>query len=400
MKRLGIVLLLLLFSTAAYADFKFEMTGDMKASGTYYQNHDLASEDTASHAYYDGDLNLFPKIIVGDSSVNLAVAIRDETWRYGTADADDTSELDNNIAIERCWLQHKFNDKTTLDVGLMDGGTWGTTFADDKSARYRVKVTHKTDVGIVLALLEKMSEVGATATSVEDAEKDDWDDYAVGFVTKVDKIKIAPLFYYCDISSAVLDQDSDGLKRLYLALEVSGDLDVIAFETELGYNNYNADYDGGEDWTTMGFYLNVWKAMDAATVGGMLAYGSFDKDVQAGFDFDDDFDSTVILGDELGIGGGDDLLGMSLIKIYANGIKTGNESLSFGGYLAYIMSNHEDNDYEDASAFELGVDGTYDITENLYYNAGLAYASISTDVDGVDDPDPIYTLYHTIKLTF
>jgi len=418
MKKLGITLLLLLFATTAYAEIKFELTGDMKGAGTYYQNHDMASDDTVSYSYYDGDLNLYPKIIVGDSSVNMKLAIRDETWREGVYDTDDTTELDNNVAVERCFLQHKFTENTTLDVGLMDGGTWGTTFGDNKAARYRVKVTQMTDVGAVVALVEKMAEVGSTATSTEDAEKDDADNFAIGFVTKIDKIKIAPLFYYLNLSrydsggvSYYLDNGNDALKRLLLALEISGDLGAVAFEAELDYNNYDskgfvhplAGALEDNDWTAIGFYLNVWAPLDAAKVGGVLAYGSYDDEGGPassgfGFDFNDDFYSTVILGDELGWGGGEDLTGMSLLKLYASDVKTGNESVSLGGYLAYIMSNQDDTTLEDANAFELGVDGTYKITENLKYNLGVAYASVSYD-EG-DDPDPIYTLYHSIKLTF
>ena len=58
---------------------------------------------------------------------------------------------------------------------------------------------------------------------------------------------------------------------------------------------------------------------------------------------------------------------MTLFKLYVNDIKTGIDPLTLSAYAAYVMSNQEDNAYEDATAWEFGIGAAYRITDNLYY---------------------------------
>ena len=215
-------------------------------------------------------------------------------------------------------------------------------------------------------------------------------------------------------------------------LALNGDLGAVSFESEINYKMYNVEVSAlnvDEDFSTLGLYLKVWKALDAMTPGIVLAYGSYDTALgdavydaaltanpydelvlaalagKAAFDFEDDFDSTIILGDEYGWGGGDDLAGASLIKIYVDDIATGMDPLSLNFYAAYVMSNQEKTDlaanaYEDATAWEAALGADYKITDNLKYSVYGAYADISYDVTGIDDPDSVYVLANAIKFSF
>ncbi|MGI6386319.1 MAG: hypothetical protein ACOX2W_04160, partial [Desulfomonilia bacterium] len=222
-------------------------------------------------------------------------------------------------------------------------------------------------------------------------------------------------------------------------LAFNGDLGPVSFEAEINYKMYNLEVAGttpigaldfDEDWETLGLYLNVWKALDAMTPGFVFAYGSYDdgiaKDIRAAgpagafltnflgsaaFDFEDDFNSTIILGDEYCWGGpGDDIQGMTLFKLYVNDIKTGIDPLTLSGYAAYVMSNQKGlipygtdwvrNPYKDATAWEVALGAAYKITDNLTYSVYGAYADIDYDVTGIDDPDSVYMIANAIEFNF
>lgn len=450
MKKVFLAILIVLFASAAWAEVKFEMSGDMHARGSYWKNFNQAgpAADYESDSYmdYDGDVNLYPKISVGDTSINMKIAIRDETWAYVDNDSTvtlnpDTSSVynkytsskDDNINIERAWLQHKFSENTILDVGLMDGQVWATSFGDYLMGRYRVKITQRTPFGVVGGLVEKDVELGGL---VKDSEKDDYDSYAIFAVTKLGDIYVKPLVFYVD-NSAVLSssaagigalpigESSDGIKLLYLALGFDGKLGPLEFESELGYKKAKwedfkqlADYAGlnpalaafanAKDSSVWGAYLNVWKPLDGMTPGLTLAYGSWDDEAGRtgtgwGFDFRDDFCSNLILGDWIAwsdiTGNDEDLVAATLIKPYISNVKLADK-LSASASFGYIMSNQKDNVYEDATAWEVDLGVAYKITDNLTYSIDAGYADISYDVDGIEDPDEIMLLQHKIKFVF
>jgi len=473
-KVLCTIALMLLVATSAYAQATFSLTGSYWAEGKYWFNYNpvpgtdnpanvtanLPLYKESSFGFYEQDVNLFPKITVGNTSLNMKIAITDTNW--GEVAAGDTTndlgtnylEPDDNIAIERAFITHKFGDKFTLDVGLMDGTQWGTVFGDDKTGRWRVKGTAVTPVGVVGGLVEKIAENGAVGENAA-WENDDSDNYALFAVTKVGSVYIKPLLFYVDADHVVPGDGDNYLRRMYYSLAFDGELGPVSFESEFNYNDYKLEAGDGaidEDWYTWGAYLNVWKALDSMTVGATFAYGSYDDDqyefftgvvnqaqgkidyvnaaVGAGsmtpeegaaaitklkgaqalakgirdstaFDFEDDFNSTVILGDEYCWGGnGDDLQGMTLLKLYVNDIKTGIDPLTLYTYAAYVMSNQKDNAYEDATAWELSLGAAYKITDNLTYSVYGAYADINYDVTGIDDPDSVYVIANAIEFNF
>lgn len=452
MKKALLVMFIVLFASATWAaDVKFDLSGSIHARGSYWKNFSQGSPaadyESESYSDYDGDVNLYPKISVGDTSLNMKIAIRDETW--GSIANDNsvslnpdatsmyntyTSQKDDNINVERAWIQHKFGENTILDVGLMDGQAWATTFGDYLMGRYRVKLTQKTPFGVIGGLVEKDVELGTSA--LKDSEKDDYDSYAIFAVTKLGDVYVKPLIFYVD-NSAILSSSSpnigalpigestDGLKLLYIALGFDGKLGPLDFESELGYKKAEwedfkklADYAAvnpalaafanAKDSNVWGAYFNVWKSLDGMRPGLTLAYGSWDDEAGRtgggwGFDFRDDFCSNLILGDWIAwsdiTGNDEDLVAATLIKPYIADVKLADKlfaSASFG----YIMSNQKDTAYEDATAMEVDLGVAYKITDNLVYSVDAGYADISYDVAGIEDPDSIMLVQHKIKFSF
>ncbi len=414
-KVLCIIARMLLVAGSAYAQVTFSLTGDYWAEGKYWFNYNAGPGEKAdytdtSFGFYEQDINLYPKISVGNTSLNFKVAITDVTWGDGgKAALSEPLEEDDNILIERAFITHKFNDVFTLDVGLMDGTVWGTTFADDKQGRWRVKLTANTPVGVVGGVLEKVWERGEDGKSAL-AENDDIDHYGLFAVTKVGSIYVKPLIFYVDTRNIGGIHDND-VTMLNLVLAFNGDLGPLSFEAEFNSKQYDADFstpDLDEDWWLYGIYFNVWKQLDAMTPGFLFAYASYDDEggpakAGAGFGYEDDFNATLILDDEYAWGntsGGDGMVGMTTLKLYVNDIKTGIDPLTLSGYAAYVISNQEDNAYEDATAWEAGLGAAYKITDNLTYSVYGAYADIDYDVTGIDDPDSVYVIANAIEFNF
>jgi hypothetical protein len=64
------------------------------------------------------------------------------------------------------------------------------------------------------------------------------------------------------------------------------------------------------------------------------------------------------------------------------------------------MSNQKNNDFEDATAFELCLGGDYHFTDNLVYTVYGAWADINYDVTGIKDPDSVYMIANAITFNF
>ena len=438
MKKVFLAFLIVFFATAAWAEVKFDISGDFHARGNYaknlnYYNQALGS-DNVWNTFYDGDINLYPKLIVNNTTLNLKLTIHDQVWGEesdiggGTAiDSPDvyynlySGEKDDNINIELAWVRHMFTENTILDLGLMDGQAWGTKFADYTMPRWRVKFMQKTPVGLFGALLEKDAEQGSF--DEKDAENDDHDHYAVFAITKAGNVFIKPLLYFVNNSTKVDDNGSGGVKVQYYALELSGNLGIVDFESELGYKKFMFDEVSPleEDAKVYGAYLNVWKALDFGKPGITLAYGSWDKESGPfavagggyGFDFRNDFKSNLIFGGRglnnenvisspLGttaayvpaqllnpalpagtfVSAGatnqasEDLTGFTLIKPYIADVQLPVKNLTCSASFAYMISNQDDTVWEDAKAWEADLGLAYKISDNVVYSIDAGYAKI------------------------
>ncbi len=417
MKKLLVIMLgLMLAAGSAYA-LETEISGDFSVRGQGLGEVDL--NDAADVDFYtiDQDLNILTKISVDDNTfVSFRTAIHDETWQ-DTSDNWTTGNRDADISVERSWMGHTFaNTDTKLEVGLMTGNAWGTAFGDAATGVYKIQAQQKLDFGMLVAYIQKEAEVGGS-DEAEDSEDDDGDTYAVGLVMPINNITISPIIGYSNRSDLLRDTDNDGVQVFSIDVAVTGTFNNIGFEAEVDYESYSLDTGATppqgdvlpgatDDFALWGAYLNVWAQLNQTKLGGLIAYGSWDddSDVMVGYDFDDDFDKTLVLGDQIGFGDDsaasqDGMTGMTLLQIYVD--HAFNEKLSAGGSISYVLSNQEDDPrYEDATAWEIDVNGAYKITDNLTYSVAAGYASVDFDVTGLSDPDPAWRAFHKLSLTF
>ncbi len=434
---------------------QFDISGEFDARGYYWENasivKDSKSTPSVQNAYMRGYLDLWPKLKIGDTEVITKIQMRDQNpWAPFLAtnkselmdvsyNVPSTTSSKANISVERAYIHHNFNDKWFTEVGLMNGQIWGTTFGDYLMPRWRVKLQGMTDFGAVGGIYEKIAETGSM--TVDDADKDDYNAYALYGLTKLGDVTIEPLFYYHvdsafyrSLSNGALvysaqDAGNDGFRIMYISIASKGKLGPLGMEAEFSRLSRNGDNIGytlltgattppvtgsfSNSWVELGGYINLWNEMDFGRVGAKLAYGSWDKDgglynpltrtyTGGGCDFREDFKSNLILGDEIAFGGGEDLTGMTLIQPYIKGVKLGMDKLTGSASFGYIMSNQKDTTLEEATAMELDLGVQYKLSDNLLYRVDAGYADISTEKKyyGGDSPDPIWVLKHEITLTF
>jgi hypothetical protein len=298
MKRLVFVALMLLFTSPLYAAAAtFSMTGDYYVEGKWWGNYNLDKYEKSTVRYIDQEINLYPKIQVGNTSLNLRFDIAECVWggpeaadrsdyaanvkgldQFKTGD-DRTVTNDANINVERAYISHKFNDTYTLDVGLMDGGGWGTDFGNSVYGQWRIKLTQNTKMGTLLYYYEKpanltldyTAEQGDTETE-RNAEEDDTENFFLGYINKFGPITVKNLVGYSYGSSADLSYDNRGLFTWADTLALSGDLGVISFESEFSYKRLRCDVTDNssfgpakDSWKVYGGYLNFWKDLGTMT---------------------------------------------------------------------------------------------------------------------------------------
>ncbi len=456
MKKIFIAIMALLMTASASYAADLELSGKMNVQGSYYNNFGLDADDTYAFSAYDQDFNLTAKFVVSEeTTITTRFAIHDEVWADQRptlnkivavmdvlADGNDPEnilalmadqEADDDFTCERVYMTHKFPADTTLDLGLMTGGEFASSFHNDARGAYRVKVTKMTPIGAVLGVLEKNAEVGFVGPTTKpdgisanmDTETDDFDAYYGILATKAGPANVKVLLAY--VPNGLAYEGATGfvagfngeVDQTTMGIDIGADAVLedlnIGFETELIFKSvshsddmgslYGPGVDGSDlDHTLMGFYLNGWYNLEPAKIGLWLAYGS-SQDIEIGgvvvdrknFDFDDDFDSTNILGDELGVGGGDDLTGCTAVQLYADVNVPSVEKLTISPSFTYVMSNVTD---DDATAMEIDIDGSYKVTDTFSYSAAIAYATISLGIDGQDDPSAVMKLSHKFEIVF
>ncbi len=429
MKRVSMISIIVLLSMVCHAyAVEFETTGEFYARGSYISNNDgTSSEDTASFGYYDSELDMTVKLKVSDyTKVITRFEIRDQEWLYSEQDDRPIQEGDryrDNIDFQRVFASHIFPTGTILDVGLMTGGTFGTTFGDTADGYWRVKVMQKTGIGLVGAILQKIHEEGFLFPEEKDAEKDDGDTYYLFGIFDAGNHKIMPLLTHYRYShypdEALRDRDDDGLYVMAYTLAASGSIGTIGYETEATYADFNQDWDfpgvtQGEEYALYGAYLNLWMMLGASKVGGQVAYGSWNNDSASGYGFGEDYLPTMFGADWTNVGtsfkGLSEYSAVTLFNLYTE--TTLSESLSLYANGTYWISNSDEgttgvegsgNDFwKDATGYEIDLGADYHISEHVTYGVLLAYGQFNLDEDaaGYDDADAFYRLYHKFTINF
>ena len=402
MKKLLVALMVLAFAASAFA-VDVKLSGDFTFKGKKIKNNTMLKNNEVDYDYWEQDMNVLAKFMVSkDTFVTVRAAIMDRNFDNTGSDGDTT---DDNFLIELAFMTHKFNKMIQLDVGRMTGGAWATAFGNDAGGKDRVKGTFTIPgAGKIVALTQKNKDLGAQNTSTKDSEKDDSDTYFIGYVGKFGPVTVMPAFTLTDDSSADANQTSKGKEFTDFTLAVKGDFGMVGFEGE--YQSENTDFDSGvgNDYDVYGFYANVFTKLGMAKVGAIYAYGSTDKSggSEYGFDFNDDFDTTIVSDQLETLGGGKDVKGMTAFKLYADADVT--EKISVSAAVAMLDSNWDTGTWKKYEAYEVDVTAAYSITDALSYEAGVGMldgSDYSAD-SGVTfyDPSTVWVMYHALKLSF
>jgi hypothetical protein len=397
MRKLLVALMMVAFAATAFAaDVKF--SGSYEFDGKYEKNYNQVrgtTTDEVSNQYYEHDFDLWMNVQTDkDTFFKTKLELLDASIT-GAAGSDSSYADGTQFSVQRAWLGHNFGG-VLVEAGIMNSGTWGYAFADNAEGSYRVKATFDVAGGKLAILTQKKSEQADTDNTREDANKDDADKYSIGYKGTFGGIMVAPKLDYDINSNKNLggDYGKGDSKSVDLDLAVGGKFGAVNVETEVKYTDVAVE--DGQDYSLYGIYANVGYNMGAATVGFLTAYGSYDKDANKAFDFADDFDSTLILGDDLGVGGGDDLTGFWANALYVSYDVT--DKYNVLAKFAYATSNWDKGALEDASAYELDVINTYAITKELSYYFNVGYAKV--DLDGSEDPDALVLVKHGLILSF
>jgi hypothetical protein len=405
MKKFILALLIVMLAVgSAYAVDVKVVKGAYYVRGAYWDNLELATSDTIDRMAYDHDMDLYIDFVVDETTkvITYFELADEEPWNgYKSGGA---SSYDDNIELKRIYLEHKFPTGTLLYAGKMSAGTWGTVFMDAEDPGYRVKVVQMFPWGLIVGLVQKITENGYSGT-YKDCEKDDGDAYALGAVFNVGPVSIMPLWFHIVRGDLAPDGDDDDAVIDYYALAATGNFGMVAFEAEYAY--VNADFDdtiSTQDPSTSGFYAKVWANFEAFKIGGLFYWLDVDDDAGVGAESGTDLDETYIMGEELegtwaavgysGIGLGDGLAGWNCYQIFAD---FAFGKFSVNGSISYYTSNWQDDDSE---AMEYDIGAAYKITDNLTYDIGLGMASFDADEDMGPDPDDAVYAFHRIKVVF
>jgi len=468
MKKGLLILIIMFFGTAVYADVTFSITGDAWERGDFIRNQAFldkvlgATPVNTSQAFYDGAFFLYPKLTIDKAEINMKLDIRQEDWdsQEPNGATNPSETLKNNLWVERAYITYHFTENSTLDVGLQEGGAWGSTFSDFQGNFYRIVYAQKTPVGLYGALLEKMAEAGNNPDK-PDQNKNDGDDYALFGITKVGDVWVHPLLYYINWSSGLTESPFNGLapaKIFYFALELNGNLGPVSFDSEFGFKNYKFTDTGAQeaistaelgapttwkDSNTWGLYVNVFKTLDVAKPGITLVYDSWDKNgglrnpvtgdaMGWGFDSGNDFKSNLIFGGKgvdsenpisaplgenkftVDYTDGQDMMAFTMIKPYVADIWTPLPNLTANASFSYMFSNQKDTMWDGAKAYEVDFGVAYQLAKNVVYSIEAGYGKCTLSSTGKTDaaltgvtkapisqnPDAIYAIQHMIKITF
>jgi hypothetical protein len=346
MKKFLFAFLCVLLTAGLAFAVDVDLKGSYYARGSYISNGDGLSgdasigdrEDSADYFFLDHELDMTARLLVTDKTrIIVNMEIHDESWLGDPVESNhvDGNNLDDNIEFKRVFSSHTFDAYgTVLDLGLMTGGAWATSFGDTATGKYRIKVTQPTEWGPVIAIYEKNHEEGAVNSLEKDAEDDDAQGYALAMVTKLGDVNIMPLIQYVNDSyagGALADRGSDSVDVLVFALGATGTFGDIGFESEFVVKDYDkgdfsdlvdaglAPIGSDEDYTVWGIYGNGWWNIGAGKVGILAAYGNWDDDAGTGYNMGDDFEPALFAANQADVGDsptGSEFVAVTLAQLY------------------------------------------------------------------------------------
>jgi hypothetical protein len=426
MKKLIALMFAMLFLGAGIAGASdLTMTGSYFVRGTYEDNlaYDAANpQNDRNYGYYDHELDLITTWKIDDTTfVRARFEMRDQSWGRGSDTVTESvhiGDTDNNIVVQEVWGQTTFTNGISLRTGLMGAGAWGTSFGNTSTEAFRIFATIPTQIGAVIAILEKPNNGASEAGNSVNGESNDIDVYHLALVTKVGDVNIKPIVSFIDANNINWGFDS---QTILAQLSLDGKLGMFGFEADFIYRDVDrtipeAGTAATEDYSLFGAYGNIWYQMQALRLGAFAAYGSWDDDAQQGFDFGDDFapGNLLIMGDDLlGEGAGNvgapvaegGMVGAALFGIYGSYAVT--DKLTLSAVAAYAKPDRDKalstganvKKWDDADIYELSAGFAYKITPSLTYDGGIGMAEVNFG-DATPDPDTLVEAFHRLSFNF
>jgi hypothetical protein len=227
-----------------------------------------------------------------------------------------------------------------------------------------------------------------------DATNDDFNSYGIRLKSALGFVNIMPQIVFSTDESLVLNQHSDTRKTSEFTLAIDGEKNFLKFEGEFDYQN--VDYSGivgQKSVDTFDIYGNLYANLDGGKIGVLFAYGSRNDNDEARFNFGDDFDGAIFLGETIPAFHASDILkpsgspyqgiaGVTLAQVYAK-LSIG-DNLQVKPSLTYFAGNLKNIS---ADSYEVNLSAGYKITDMMTYKAAVAFSKIDAKTDHADDDD-------------
>ncbi len=367
---------------------KVILGGDAYVRGLYFQNFDGIEGDDNDNRYFDQRVRLKVNALVGDG-----IEVRNRIVLFGNEDGDE-AVLDSNTARDNYTVDYSYLHvpvgSVTIDTGIMKR-SFGNRLNiwDERNSTLQASMAFGN--ANVSAFLDKIEETEDTG----DENLDDYDRYGVSVTTDVNGMTLGAMIrvdqdnrnsIVNEDDVTVLIVDDSGFDVDLFVNAKAGNLDIAA---EFAYEGGDMNEDT-EDNAGMGAFVSVSTPIDQLTVGGTLAYAA------NGFDADDHFNPTLLIGTDQGsalldFGAIDDESSFGVVAAADYAVSS---DLAVNAKLAYYSFG---DPVDDATLTEVDAGLAYQLGDNAQYVLNLAYGSI--DKFTADDDSPMF-VGHAIEMWF
>lgn len=423
---LGMALCLSLLLAVPVMALDTEFSGSYRVRGFHNSNQTLSDND-ASDSYFDMRFRLQTDFMVSD---HLMVTTRFDALdnkRFGTRDLGGRDR--DNIDFDRAYMTIN-SDYGTFMAGRMQGGTWGTVFADTEEERDRIRWHDTFGDTTLYVIYGKRAEgdgnlaIGAapgTPGSGTEVSDQDFDNYYLGIAHKGENIASGLLYGFLDI------KNPDQRDRFHFFNPFAfGQFGPLGFTAELVYMGFGEKEfdDDRSDRDYKRFSLNAegnfTMDMFQFELGYVYARGQGSSNDIKGNPgaIGDDWQKVWILTNSEDDGVANNLGGIGNLSAAGGLAGEYGAQLFYGGITVMPMENLDIKflvAYGEADKTPSGVDDEYGWEYDLFLNYkifdNLKYSFIAAYLDAGDfweevpggvgrDLDDNFHLFHALTLSF
>lgn len=427
MKKTFIVALLILALAVPAMAADLKITGSARYRGFLQDNPQLDPNNEESRAWYDFRFRPVFTLKVNDS-INIITRTRIfNNERFGQTAKTTTASWD------RSWASIK-TPYGLLEVGRMQGGTWGLDINDIEAAADRIKYTMPIGNLTVIGIFEKVSELDAvndyTALAGGDrgirADKDA-DAYHLGLVYKMENVTMGLLSSYSRNATVDTVLTSQYIFQPYFVAKfgnfgLKGEGRIINGSTE--YTRTAAGVRADLDVSGQNAYIAG--TAQFGPVGLELGYAycsgdnsNSDNDQENGATWGSEYTPFVVLTDVdsliNGPGGNDSkIAALGYHVLYGSIDYNLTEAITLTGLFATATTDEKRAYSSDDIGNEFDLKFNWKVMPNLTYqvlygyfwsgdifkNANSVYQTATTSRAALTNVDDTWTLYHQLEITF